>query len=134
MFLVNVTVAKIRMLMCKVCKPYIVISFLWKLQPLINNHLLKILKAVISMALLRCCKEPMDLYMNMATWSTKITWAFVLGAIIQGEKLMNHIWTDAHGIMLVSFYRIWIKLSRAMVFIFKLDKVLLKKLFPTMNI
>ena len=32
------------------------------------------------------------------------------------------------------FYRIWIKQSVAMVFIFILDKVSLKKLFPTMNI
>ena len=32
------------------------------------------------------------------------------------------------------FYGIWIKQSSAMVFIFNLDKVLLKKLFPTMNI
>ena len=32
------------------------------------------------------------------------------------------------------FYGIWIKQSGAMVFIFNLDKVLLKKLFPTMNI
>ena len=29
------------------------------------------------------------------------------------------------------FYGIWIKQSGAMVFIFNLDKVLLKKLFPT---
>ena len=32
------------------------------------------------------------------------------------------------------FYGIWIKQIGAMVFIFNLDKVLLKKLFPTMNI
>ena len=32
------------------------------------------------------------------------------------------------------FYGIWIKQSRAMVFIFNLDKISLKKLFPTMNI
>ena len=32
------------------------------------------------------------------------------------------------------FYGIWIKQSSAMVFIFNLYKVLLKKLFPTMNI
>ena len=32
------------------------------------------------------------------------------------------------------FYGIWIKQSSAMIFIFNLDKVLLKKLFPTMNI
>ena len=32
------------------------------------------------------------------------------------------------------FYGIWIKQSSAMIFILNLDKVLLKKLFPTMNI
>ena len=32
------------------------------------------------------------------------------------------------------FYGIWIKQSGAMIFIFNLDKVLLKKLFSTMNI
>ena len=32
------------------------------------------------------------------------------------------------------FYGIWIKQSGAIVFIFNLDKVLLKKLFSTMNI
>ena len=32
------------------------------------------------------------------------------------------------------FYGIWIKQSSAMVFVFNLDKVSLKKLFPTMNI
>ena len=32
------------------------------------------------------------------------------------------------------FYGIWIKQSVGMVFIFNLDKLLLKKLFPTMNI
>ena len=32
------------------------------------------------------------------------------------------------------FYGIWIAQSGAMVFIFNLDKVSLKKLFPTMNI
>ena len=32
------------------------------------------------------------------------------------------------------FYGIWIKQSVALVFVVNLDKVLLKKLFPTMNI
>ena len=32
------------------------------------------------------------------------------------------------------FYGVWIKQSGAMVYIFNLDKVLLKKLFPTINI
>ena len=36
--------------------------------------------------------------------------------------------------LLSIFYEMWMKQSGAMVFIFNLDKVLLKKLFPTMNI
>ena len=39
-----------------------------------------------------------------------------------------------NGPMTSILYGIWIKQSSAMIFIFNLDKVLLKKLFPTMNI
>ena len=39
-----------------------------------------------------------------------------------------------HSATQTIFYGIWMKQSVAMVFIFNLDKVSLKKLFPTMNI
>ena len=39
-----------------------------------------------------------------------------------------------NGPTAIIFYGLWIKQSSAMTFIFNLDKLLLKKLFPTMNI
>ena len=48
------------------------------------------------------------------------------------QKFSNIL--DLTVLRLAFFYGIWIKQSSAMIVIFNLDKVVLKKLFPTMNI
>ena len=49
-------------------------------------------------------------------------------------KAKSKLYCGPYGHTASIFHGIWIKQSGAMVFIFNLDKVLLKKLFPTMNI
>ena len=46
----------------------------------------------------------------------------------------SKLYCGPNGPTATIFYGIWIKQSGAMVFIVNLDKVSLKKLFPTMNI
>ena len=52
-------------------------------------------------------------------------------ALLVPSKNSAILW--AYGPTASIFYGIWIAKSGAMVFIFNLDKVLLKKLFPTMK-
>ena len=61
---------------------------------------------------------------------------FLKENILRKHLLLKHNMSVVCTICQVEFifYGIWIKQSGAMVFIFNLDKVSLKKLFPTMNI
>ena len=64
-------------------------------------------------------------------WFSKV-YKLSFNILVYLEVLKKFLWwTKLNNIDI--FYGIWIKQSGAMVFILNLDKVSLKKLFPTMN-
>ena len=65
----------------------------------------------------------------MDRWVSTPRWACLPSSYQAKSKL----YCGPNGPTASIFYGIWIKQSGAMVFILNLDKVLLKKLFPTMN-
>ena len=96
----------------KLCSPYFVSIF-------DVSALLTILK-------INSYKLIFQIWKN-STRSTK-TWPFFEYGGKSGR------WWSSYGPMASIFYKIWIEQSGAMVFILNLDKISLKKLFPTMNI
>ena len=110
---------------------------LWTLSTWMNiiNIIIKIkIKFEISTNIFR----KLEGHRNWAFWgTTKFNrggtvelWACLPSSCLAKSKL----YCGPNGPTASIFYRIWITQSVAMVFILNLDKVLLKKLFPTINI